>query len=86
FLVAGHFMAYTFVRPLMQQVSGFGAGWIGVLLFGYGVAGMIANFAAGPLAGRHPGRALLVVAMALSATLLLFAAFGDTMTSGAALL
>ncbi|WP_456280380.1 MFS transporter [Cupriavidus sp. JZ107] len=86
FLVAGHFMAYTFVRPLLQQVSGFGAGWIGVLLFGYGVAGMIANFAAGPLAGRHPGRALLVVAMALSATLLLFAAFGDTMTSGAALL
>lgn len=86
FLVAGHFMAYTFVRPLLQQVSGFGAGWIGVLLFGYGVAGMIANFAAGPLAGRHPGRALLAVALALSATLLLFATFGNTMTSGAALL
>ncbi|MCG5258806.1 MFS transporter [Cupriavidus gilardii] len=86
FLVAGHFMAYTFVRPLLQQVSGFGPGWIGVLLFGYGVAGMTANFAAGPLAGRHPGRALLAVALALSATLLLYAAFGGSMTGGAVLL
>ncbi len=85
-LVAGHFMAYTFVRPLLQQVSGFGAAWIGVLLFGYGVAGMIANFAAGPLAGRHPGRALLAVALALSTTLLLFAALGGTMAGGAVLL
>lgn len=86
FLVAGHFMAYTFVRPLLQQVSGFDAGWIGVLLFGYGIAGMTANFAAGPLAGRHPGRALLAVSLALTATLLLYAAMGDTATGGAVLL
>lgn len=86
FLVAAHFMSYTFVRPLLQQVSGFDAGWIGVLLAGYGVAGMMANFAAGPLAARQPGRALLVVAMALTATLLLFAVAGGSPMGGAILL
>src|SRR5690606_27760544 len=51
-LVAGHFMAYTFVNPLLQNLSGFGSEWIGLLLFGYGIAGISGNFLAGMIAGR----------------------------------
>lgn len=50
------------------------------------VFGQIAGRGAGPLAGRNPGRALLAVSLALSATLLRFAAFGGSMTGGAVLL
>src|SRR5690606_4390002 len=35
-LVASHFMAFTFVRPLLLSVSGFDVQWLGGLLFAYG--------------------------------------------------
>ena len=46
-LVAGHFMAYTFVRPLLQTVAGIEGRWVGPLLFAYGAAGIVGNFIAG---------------------------------------
>ncbi|MFY0476648.1 MFS transporter [Achromobacter marplatensis] len=76
FLVAGHFMAYTFVRPLLQSQAGFGPQWIGPLLFAYGAAGVAGNFMAGPAAARHPGGVLLMIAIALLATLALLAGLG----------
>lgn len=39
-LVSGHFAAYTYVRPVLEDVSGADAGQIGVLLLGYGIAGV----------------------------------------------
>ena len=36
-LVAGHFMAFTFVRPLLLTVSGFDAQWMSALLLAYGI-------------------------------------------------
>ncbi len=76
FLVAGHFMAYTFVRPLLQSHAGFGQSWIGPLLFAYGAAGVAGNFVAGTAAARQPGRTLLTIALALLLTLALLAGFG----------
>lgn len=70
FLVAGHFMAYTFVRPLLQSHAGFGEAWIGPLLFAYGVAGVVGNFVAGGAAARRPDATLLTIAATLLATLL----------------
>ncbi|MEU9982440.1 MFS transporter [Streptomyces sp. NPDC050856] len=64
-LVTGHFAAYTYVRPVLERVSGATAGTIGTLLLVYGVAGVAGNFAAGAGAGRSPRGTLLV----LSATL-----------------
>ncbi|MGE8680749.1 MAG: MFS transporter [Achromobacter marplatensis] len=74
FLVAGHFMAYTFVRPLLQSHAGFDQPWIGPLLFAYGAAGVAGNFVAGEAAARQPGRVLLTITLALLLTLALLAA------------
>ncbi|MFD4838940.1 MFS transporter [Achromobacter sp. NPDC058515] len=85
-LVAGHFMAYTFVRPLLQSHAGFGQHWIGPLLFAYGAAGVAGNFMAGGAASRHPGATLLAIAAGLLATLLLFGWLGHLRAAGVVLL
>lgn len=84
--VAGHFMAYTFVRPLLQSVSGVDAEWVGVLLFVYGAAGIVGNFLAGAVASRHIGLTLIAIAIALSATIIGFVLVGVTPTGGAIVL
>lgn len=76
-LVGGHFMAYTFVRPLLQSYAGFGPAWIGPLLFAYGVAGVAGNFLGGVAAARRPAATLWVISAGLLTTLLLFSALGQ---------
>lgn len=85
-MVAGHFMAFTFVRPLLTLVSGFAEVWIGPLLLGYGMAGVIGNFVAGVTAPRHTGLTLMTIALGLTLTLLLFWTAGDSQIGGAAML
>ncbi|HYG44765.1 MAG TPA: MFS transporter [Bordetella sp.] len=70
-LVAGHFMAFTFVRPWLLSVSGFHPEWIGAVLFAYGTAGIVGNFIAGINAARRAGWTLIVIAAGLATTLLL---------------
>lgn len=43
-LVGGHFAAYTYVRPVLEEVSGVGPGVISTLLLVYGAAGVAGNF------------------------------------------
>ncbi|MBL1077995.1 MFS transporter [Nocardia sp. 2] len=62
-LVTGHFTAYTFVRPILEDLHGVGAGALSALLFGYGVAGITGNFLAG---NRDPRRSLLAITLALA--------------------
>lgn len=85
-LVAGHFIAFTYVRPLLTQHSGVDAAWIGALLFAYGMAGIAGNFIAGPLAARHPRSVLRVIALGLLLTPLLLLWVGGTPTGGIAVL
>ncbi|MEC9244214.1 MAG: MFS transporter [Pseudomonadota bacterium] len=84
--VAGHFMAYTFVRPLLQNTSGIGVEWIGVLLFAYGAAGIAGNFLCGLMVSRHTAASLIAIAVALAATISGFALFGDTPMGGTLIL
>lgn len=86
FLVAGHFMAYTFVRPVLQTMAGFAADWIGPLLFAYGVAGIAGNFLAGGAAVRRLRATLLAIVSGLLATLALLPWLGDMRGAAAALL
>ncbi|MFY4259090.1 MFS transporter [Achromobacter xylosoxidans] len=86
FLVAGHFMAYTFVRPVLQSMAGFAPAWIGPLLFAYGVAGIAGNFAAGDMAGRRPRATLLAILLGLLATLALLPWLGQARGAVVALL
>ncbi|MGO4758401.1 MFS transporter, partial [Streptomyces sp. 2MCAF27] len=58
-LVTGHFGAYTYVRPVLEEGSAVGAGLISTLLLAYGVAGIAGNFLAGATAHRDPRRTLM---------------------------
>lgn len=82
-LVAGHFIAFTFVRPLLLSVSGFDARWVGLLLFGYGAAGMAGNFIAGIVAARRTPLTVSLIAAGLVLAPLLFLSIGDSRLGGA---
>ncbi|MDL4820440.1 MFS transporter [Actinomadura opuntiae] len=75
-LVTGHFAAYTYVRPVLEQVSGVDPDLISTLLLLYGVAGVAGNFAAGTAAARGPRRTLMAIAMLLAPVVLLFPVVG----------
>ncbi|ROQ92880.1 putative MFS family arabinose efflux permease [Delftia acidovorans] len=85
-LVAGHFMAFTFVRPLLLTVSGFDAQWMSALLLAYGIAGIAGNFLAGIIAARRTVPSLTAIAMGLLLAPVLFLSMGDSPTGGGAVL
>ncbi|TMS00834.1 MFS transporter [Nonomuraea basaltis] len=61
-IVSGHFAAYTYVRPFLEQVSHAGPGLVGTALLLYGAAGVLGNFAAGARAARNPKPVLITLA------------------------
>ncbi|MFD3936998.1 MFS transporter [Streptomyces sp. NPDC058611] len=83
FVVTGQFAAYTFVRPILQDVSGIDAHHVSTLLLGYGVAGVAGNFLAGP---RDARRTLLTVSASLAVILALMAVLPGTVAGTALLL
>lgn len=85
-LVTGHFVAYTFVTPLLRTSAGVPDIAIGPLLMAYGIAGIAGNFAAGAAAGRGVRRTALVIAVVLAATLALLPVLGTNPIGGGALL
>jgi len=85
-LVGGHFMTFTFVRPLLLGVAGVDPRWMGALLFGYGIAGIVGNFIAGTAAARRPAATITAIAMGLLLTPLLYLTLGDTAAGGTAVL
>ncbi|MEG0002729.1 MAG: MFS transporter, partial [Comamonas sp.] len=85
-LVAGHFMAFTFVRPLLLSVARFDAQWLGGLLLAYGVAGLAGNFLAGISAARRSAATVTAIALGLLAPWLFLAVADSHAGAGAALL
>ncbi|MFE2553888.1 MFS transporter [Streptomyces sp. NPDC059355] len=51
-IMSGHFLAFTYVAPFLQEVTGVRASLIGALLLVFGAAGLAGNFAAGAVVGR----------------------------------
>lgn len=86
FVVVGHFAAYTFISPVLQDISGIAQRHVGSLLLLYGAAGILGNIAAGMFAGRHPYRAVLTIPCVLLLVVAAFPWLGVTPTSGVALL
>ncbi|MBQ1121067.1 MFS transporter [Streptomyces sp. B15] len=76
-LVTGHFAAYTYVRPVLEQISGIAPALIGALLLGYGAAGIVGNFAAGARAAHRPRATLLTLGAGIAVTTVLLAATGS---------
>ncbi|MFJ1574255.1 MFS transporter [Pseudomonas sp. NPDC088322] len=85
-LVAGHFMLFTYVRPLLMSVSGFDSQWVSALLFAYGFAGIVGNFLAGVIAARRTARTLLAISTGLLLTPVLFLLIGNSNLGGGMLL
>lgn len=69
-LVAGHFVSYTFIRPLLQTHSAFPESSIGGLLFMYGLLGIIGNFSLGNLIHRYLKSVVLIIAGILTLCLI----------------
>jgi predicted MFS family arabinose efflux permease len=74
-VISGHFAGFTYIRPLMEQVTRLSVGSISAVLLGYGIGGFFGNFAGGWLAQRSERRAIVCggVAIAVLAASLLVA-------------
>ncbi len=84
-LVCGHFAAYTYVRPVLEDVSGVKASLIGTLLLVYGIAGVAGNFLAGSRVGKTIKGTLLTISAVLAVSVLLVPKLGVS-TLGALIL
>lgn len=71
FLVSGHFVGYTYMRPMLQQVFGLPNESITTLLLAYGVAGFGGTFLGGRLVARSVRGTALLAAATIGAVLLL---------------
>jgi predicted MFS family arabinose efflux permease len=71
----GSFIAFTFLAPLLQDVSGFSATAVGLVMLVYGVSVAIGNLWGGRLADRHGPIAALKLIFALLAAVLLTLTF-----------
>ncbi|TDB85562.1 MFS transporter [Actinomadura sp. KC216] len=85
-LVSGHMAAYTFVSPVLQDISGIDEDLIGPLLLVFGAAGIAGTFAAGSAAGKNVRVTLVAVSVLLTAVLAVFPLLGATAATGVALL
>ncbi|MFC4810202.1 MFS transporter [Paenibacillus sp. GCM10023250] len=70
----GTFVVFTYLSPLLHEVTGFKESTVAVILLMYGVAIAIGNIIGGKAANRDPARALLYM-FALQAIVLLVLAF-----------
>lgn len=85
-IVTGHFSAYTFISPVLRELSGVDEEFVGPLLFGFGVAGIAGNFVAGAAVAKRLHRTVLTIAAALGVTVLLYPVVGLSAAGGVLLL
>ncbi|MEU1387787.1 MULTISPECIES: MFS transporter [unclassified Nonomuraea] len=76
--VLGHFGAYTFIRPFMEQRAGASAAWVTGLLIVFGVGGAVGNFVAGHTVNKNMRATFVVACTGLVASLLLLLVIGDS--------
>lgn len=70
----GTFVVFTYLSPLLQEVTGFKAGTVTLILLGYGIAIAAGNTIGGKLANRNPIKALFYMFL-IQAVILLVLSF-----------
>ncbi|WP_394140793.1 MFS transporter [Cytobacillus oceanisediminis] len=72
----GTFVAFTYLTPLLEDVTGFSPKWVSIILLAYGVAVAIGNVIGGKASNKDPLKALfwMFVLQAIILVLLTFAA------------
>ncbi len=68
----GTFVAFTFLAPILEEITGFTSHTVSVLLLIYGIAIAVGNTIGGKAANRNPIRALLMMFVFQAIVLLLF--------------
>lgn len=69
----GTFVAFTYLAPILQQVSGFSANAVSLVILAYGVSVAVGNIWGGKLADKKgPVHALTIIYIALALILLAF--------------
>lgn len=71
----GSFIAFTFLAPILQDISGFGASTVSLVLLVYGVSVALGNIWGGKLADRRGPIGALKLIFALLAAVLLMLSF-----------
>ncbi|MEU2516698.1 MFS transporter [Streptomyces syringium] len=85
-VMIGHFLAFTYIAPYLEDITGISEGMVGVLLLVFGVAGFVGNFIAGAVVGRSVRATLLGALAVMTASLVLLWAFGDSKAAAVTLL
>ncbi|MBB3181452.1 MFS transporter [Variovorax sp. Sphag1AA] len=73
-VISGHFAGFTYIRPLMENVTHLSVGAVSAILLGYGIGGFFGNLAGGYIAERSERRAIVLggaLIAALAASLVL---------------
>ncbi|MCA1441582.1 MFS transporter [Ensifer sp. IC4062] len=68
----GTFVAFTFLAPILQEITGFSEGSVSLILVLYGIAIAIGNIIGGKIANRDPVKALIGLFVAQATVLVLF--------------
>lgn len=85
-VISGHFAGFTYIRPVLEQVTHLGAAAISLALLAFGGAGFIGNFAGAFLAERDPKLAVITGAGLVAAAMLAMIGLGASpWLAGAAL-
>jgi len=73
-VISGHFAGFTYIRPMMENITGLPVSAISAILLGYGIGGFFGNFVGGYIAGRSERHAVVfggTLIAVLTASLLL---------------
>ncbi|MDY0885192.1 MFS transporter [Dongia soli] len=70
FLFIGQFAAYTYLKPLLQQVIGLAPDYIALLLLVYGLTGIVATFIGERATARSLGGAMIGITVILGLTVI----------------
>ncbi|SMF89677.1 Predicted arabinose efflux permease, MFS family [Azospirillum oryzae] len=68
-IMTANFLAFTYIAPFLEKITGFGTSWIGGLLLAYGAAGLVGNFGIGPIMARGYRPTLFVTMIVLIASI-----------------
>ncbi|MFI9552119.1 MFS transporter [Nonomuraea endophytica] len=82
-VVGGQFAAFTFISPILQNVSGVPADMIGPVLLGFGVAGVVGTFVG---SSWNVKRRVVTLSVTLAVIMAIFPLVGTTPVTGSILL
>ncbi len=77
-VVPGHFAAFTFVRPFLEQVPKFGVEGVSALLLVFGIGGFFGNFAGGFVSERSASLSMTLAAAGIAIALFMLGFAGSS--------